>query len=311
MAISQTQVTTITRHKWAKSWQLYLLSLLPLIYLLIFRYIPMLGAQIAFKDYNIIAGVWGSPWVGFKHFHRFITSYLFVRIIKNTLVISLYSLAAGFPIPILLALSLNYLGFRRYKRAVQMVTYAPFFISTVVLVGMILQLLNTQYGIANTLIMKLGGSRVDFLGNPRLFYSIFVWSGIWQTFGYSSIIYMATLSGVDPSLHEAAIVDGATIPQRIVHIDIPGIMPTAIILLILAAGRVMEVGFEKALLMQNPLNVRVAEVIDTYVYKIGLTGAIPQFSYASAIGLFKSFIGLILLITVNKISQKVSESSLW
>jgi multiple sugar transport system permease protein/putative aldouronate transport system permease protein len=311
MAITQTQVARVTTHRWAKSWQLYLLSLLPLVYLLVFRYIPMLGAQIAFKEYNIIAGVWGSPWVGLKHFHRFITSYLFVRIIKNTLVISLYSLAAGFPIPILLALSLNYLGSPRYKRAVQMVTYAPFFISTVVLVGMILQLLNSQYGVVNMLIMKLGGDRVEFLGNPRLFYSIFVWSGIWQTFGYSSIIYMATLSGVDPSLHEAAIVDGATIPQRIFHIDIPGIMPTAIILLILAAGRVMEVGFEKALLMQNPLNVRVAEVIDTYVYKIGLTGAIPQFSYASAIGLFKSFIGLILLVSVNKLSQKVSESSLW
>ena len=301
----------VVGYTFAKSYQLYILSLLPLIYLLIFRYIPMLGAQIAFKNYNIVKGVWGSPWVGFAHFKRFISSYLFLRILKNTLLISVYHLIAGFPIPIILALSLNYLNQRRYKKAVQMVTYAPFFISTVVLVGMILQILNSQYGVANIMIMKLGGKRIDFLGNPRLFYSIFVWSGIWQTFGYSSIIYMATLAGVDPELHEAAIVDGAIIPQRILHIDLPGIMPTAIILLILATGRIMEVGFEKALLMQNPLNLRVAEVIDTYVYKIGLTGAIPQFSYASAIGLFKSAVGLVLLVTVNKISQRVSESSLW
>ena len=301
----------VVGYTFSKSYQLYLLSLIPLVYLLIFRYIPMIGAQIAFKNYNVVRGIWSSPWVGFKHFQRFISSYLFLRIMKNTLVISFYHLLAGFPLPIILALSLNYLNQKRYKKTVQMVTYAPFFISTVVLVGMILQILNTQHGVANTLIEKLGGDRVDFLGNPNAFYSIFVWSGIWQTFGYSSIIYIATLAGVDPALHEAAVVDGAIIPQRIWHIDLPGIMPTAIILLILATGRVMEVGFEKALLMQNPLNVRVAEVINTYVYKIGLTGAIPQFSYATAIGLFKSVIGLILLVTVNKISQRVSESSLW
>ncbi len=301
----------VVGYNFSKSYQLYLLSLIPLIYLLIFRYIPMIGAQIAFKNYNVVRGIWASPWVGFKHFERFITSYLFVRIVKNTLVISFYQILAGFPLPIILALSLNYLNQKRYKKTVQMVTYAPFFISTVVLVGMILQILNGRHGVANTIIEKLGGERVDFLGNPDAFYSIFVWSGIWQTFGYSSIIYIATLAGVDPALHEAAVVDGAIIPQRIWHIDLPGIMPTAIILLILATGRVMEVGFEKALLMQNPLNVRVAEVINTYVYKIGLTGPIPQFSYATAIGLFKSMIGLILLVTVNKISQRVSESSLW
>jgi multiple sugar transport system permease protein/putative aldouronate transport system permease protein len=294
-----------------RSYQLYLLSLLPLVYLVVFRYVPMLGAQIAFKDYNIVKGIWGSPWVGFEHFSRFISSYLFVRILKNTLVISLYSLVAGFPIPIILALSLNYLNRPRYKKTVQMVTYAPFFISAVVLVGMILQILNSQNGVVNNLIAKLGGARVDFLGNPRFFYSLYVWSGIWQTFGYSSIIYMATLAGVDPELHEAATVDGAIILQRIVHIDLPGIIPTAVILLILATGRMLDVGFEKAYLMQNPLNLRVAEVIDTYVYKIGLTGAIPQFSYASAIGLFRSAVGFVLLLTVNRVSGRLSESSLW
>jgi putative aldouronate transport system permease protein len=294
-----------------KSWQLYLLSLLPLIYLIVFRYVPMLGAQIAFKNYNVVNGIWASPWVGFAHFQRFITSHMFARVITNTLSISLYHLIAGFPIPIILALSLNYLGSRRYKKTVQMVTYAPFFISTVVLVGMLLQLLNTHHGIVNNLIVRAGGQRVDFLGNPNMFYSVYVWSGIWQTYGYSSIIYMAALSGIDPELHEAAIVDGAVITQRIVHIDLPGIMPTAIILLILSTGLVMEIGFEKAYLMQNPLNLRVSEVIDTYVYKIGLTGAIPQFSYASAIGLFKSVVGLLLLVAVNKIAKHTSESSLW
>jgi putative aldouronate transport system permease protein len=294
-----------------KTYQLYLLSLLPLVYLIVFRYVPMLGAQIAFRNYNLVMGIWGSPWVGLAHFQRFITSHMFVRVITNTLSISIYHLLAGFPIPIILALSLNYLGGRRYKKTVQMVTYAPFFISTVVIVGMLLQLLNTQYGVVNNLIVATGGQRVEFLGNPNMFYSIYVWSGIWQTYGYSSIIYMAALSGIDPELHEAAVVDGAVITQRIVHIDLPGIMPTAIILLVLSTGLVMEIGFEKAYLMQNPLNLRVSEVVDTYVYKIGLTGAIPQFSYASAVGLFKSVVGLILLVTVNKIAKHASESSLW
>lgn len=294
-----------------KTYQLYLLSLLPLVYLIVFRYVPMLGAQIAFRNYNLVMGIWRSPWVGLAHFQRFIASHMFVRVLTNTLSISFYQLLAGFPIPIILALSLNYLGNRRYKKTVQMVTYAPFFISTVVIVGMLLQLLNTQYGVVNNLIVAAGGQRVEFLGNPNMFYSIYVWSGIWQTYGYSSIIYMAALSGVDPELHEAAIVDGAVITQRIVHIDLPGIMPTAIILLVLSTGLVMEIGFEKAYLMQNPLNLRVSEVVDTYVYKIGLTGAIPQFSYASAVGLFKSVVGLILLVTVNKIAKHTSESSLW
>lgn len=308
------RVAARTRGGWRafrKTYQLYLLSLIPLVWLIVFRYVPMLGAQIAFRNYNLVSGIWGSPWVGLAHFQRFVTSHMFARVITNTLSISFYHLLAGFPIPIILALSLNYLGNQRYKKTVQMVTYAPFFISTVVLVGMLLQLLNSQYGLVNNLILRVGGQRVEFLGNPRMFYSIYVWSGIWQTYGYSSIIYMAALSGVDPELHEAAVVDGAVITQRIWHIDLPGIMPTAVILLVLSTGLVMEIGFEKAYLMQNPLNLRVSEVIDTYVYKIGLTGAIPQFSYASAVGLFKSVVGLILLVTVNKIAKHTSESSLW
>ena len=295
----------------AKVWQLYVLMLLPLIYLLVFQYYPMFGAQIAFKNFNLVKGIWGSPWVGFKHFERFLQSYQFGRVLKNTLIISFYSLLAGFPLPIVLALSLNYLQSGRYRKTVQMVTYAPHFISTVVIVGMMIQMLATRNGIINNTIAALGLERVNFLGEPAAFAHIYVWSGVWQGLGFSSIIYIATLAGVPPELHEAAIVDGATIIQRIWHIDLPTIAPTAIVLLILSTGGILSVGFEKAFLLQNPLNLRASEVIQTYVYKTGLLSAIPQFSYAAAIGLFQAVIGLALLVSVNQISRKFSEASLW
>lgn len=294
-----------------RAWQLYVLIAIPIAYLLIFRYYPMLGAQIAFKNYRLTEGIWGSPWSGFNHFVRFINSYQFLRVLRNTLVLSFYGLLAGFPLPIMLALSLNYLKNDQYRKTVQMVTYAPHFISTVVIVGMILQFLAQRGGLVNNFIELFGGDRVAFMSRPGLFPHIYVWSNVWQHLGYSSIIYIATLAGIDPNLHEAAIVDGANIPQRIWHVDLPGIMPTAVILLILNTGRIMEIGFEKTFLMQNPLNLRTSEVINTYVYKVGLTAPIPQFSYAAAIGLFKSFIGLLLLLTVNRISRRVSETSLW
>ena len=294
-----------------KVWQLYVLMLLPLIYLLLFKYYPMFGAQIAFKNFNLVKGIWGSSWVGFKHFERFLQSYQFGRVIKNTLIISFYGLFAGFPLPIVLALSLNYLKSARYRKTVQMVTYAPYFISTVVLVGMMIQILATRNGVINNVIAMLGLERVNFLGEPAAFAHIYVWSGVWQTLGFSSIIYIATLAGVPPELHEAAIVDGATILQRIWHIDLPTIRPTAIVLLILSTGSILEVGFEKAFLLQNPLNLRASEVIQTYVYKTGLLSAIPQFSYAAAIGLFRAVIGLMLLVSVNQTSRKFNQSSLW
>lgn len=294
-----------------KAWQLYTLMLLPFVYLAVFKYYPMLGAQIAFKNFNLVKGIWGSDWVGLKHFQRFMNSYQFGRVMKNTLVISFYRLFAGFPLPIILALGLNYLKSARYKKMVQMVTYAPYFISMVVLVGMMIQVLAVRNGVVNNAIAALGMGRVNFFGEARLFPHLFVWSGIWQTVGYGSIIYIATLSGIPPELHEAAIVDGASILQRIAHVDLPGILPTAVVLLILNMGRVLEIGFEKAFLMQNPLNLRNAEVIQTYVYKTGLLSPIPQYSYASAIGLFRSVIGLILLVTVNSISRRVNETSLW
>jgi putative aldouronate transport system permease protein len=294
-----------------KGWRLYALIALPLLYIIVFKYVPMYGAQIAFKNFIVTKGILGSEWVGFKHFVRFFHSYDFWRLMSNTIVLSVYSLVAGFPFPILLALSLNYVRNKFFQKSVQMVTYAPHFISVVVMVGIILEMLDPRIGIVNTVLKLLGLDTVNFMGVPEYFKSIYVWSGIWQSVGFGCIIYLAALSGIDPSLHEAAVVDGATKLQRMWHIDIPGIMPLAIIILIMNTGYMLDVGFEKVLLMQNPLNLRTSEVIDTYVYKVGLASQAMNYSYSSAIGLFKSVINLILLILVNKIAQKTKQASLW
>lgn len=294
-----------------KNWQLYLLIALPIAYIIIFNYIPMYGAQIAFKNFNPVIGIWKSPWVGLENFRRFFHSYEFSRLMWNTILLSVYSLLAGFPFPIILALMLNYVNNERFKKTVQMVTYAPNFISTVVMVGMILQFLSPQTGIINNLLEKLGMERINFMAKPEYFRHIYVWSGIWQTTGFGSIIYIAALAAIDPQLHEAAIVDGATKWQRIWNIDIPGIMPTAIILLILNTGNILNVGFEKVLLMQTPLNLRTSEVIGTYVYKIGLASQVANYSYPAAIGLFQSLVGFVLLVIVNNIAKRIGETSLW
>lgn len=294
-----------------RSWRLYALIALPLVYIIVFKYWPMYGAQIAFKNYIVTKGIWGSEWVGMKHFIRFFESYEFWRIMSNTIVLSVYNLAAGFPFPIILALSLNYVRHHWFKKSVQMITYAPYFISVVVMVGMILELLDPRNGIVNKLIQALGFEAVNFMGTPEYFKSIYVWSGIWQNVGFACIIYLAALAGIDPSLHEAAVVDGASKLRRMWHIDLPGIMPIAIIMLIMNTGHMLDVGFEKVLLMQNPLNLRTSEVIDTYVYKVGLASQAMNYSYSSAIGLFKSVINLLLLIAVNKIAQKTKQASLW
>nr|WP_306611179.1 ABC transporter permease subunit [Paenibacillus sp. GD4] len=297
--------------KMSKVWQLYVLIALPVIYIFLFKYIPMYGAQIAFKNYVVTKGIWGSDWVGFRHFIRFFHSYEFWRLMQNTLVLSFYSLLAGFPFPIILALSLNYVKNRLFKKSVQMITYAPHFISVVVMVGIILELLDPRNGIVNMILKALGFEAINFMGVPEYFKSIYVWSGIWQSVGFSCIIYLAALSSIDPALHETAVVDGASKLRRMWHIDLPGIMPIAIIMLIMNTGHVLDVGFEKVLLMQNPLNLRTSEVIDTYVYKVGLASQAMNYSYSSAIGLFKSVINLILLILVNKIAQKTKQNSLW
>jgi putative aldouronate transport system permease protein len=292
-----------------KHWQLYVLLALPVIYLIVFKYFPMYGAQIAFRDFGVRKGITGSPWVGFKHFERFFKSYQFVRLIRNTLGISVYQLLAGFPLPIMLAISLNEVPNLGFKKTLQMVTYAPYFISTVVLVAMMLQVLSPHNGLVSTVLKSMGSDIKNIMGVPEYFKSLYVWSGVWQFTGYSSIIYLAALSGIDPSLHEAAIVDGATKIQRIRHIDFPGILPTAVILLILQTGRIMNVGFEKVYLMQNPLNMRTSDIIATYVYRVGIESA--QYSFSTAVGLFNAAINVVLLLSVNKIANKITGSGLW
>lgn len=292
-----------------KHWELYLLVLPPVLYLLIFKYIPMVGVQIAFKDFSVVKGIWGSPWVGLKHFEAFFESPNFWLLIKNTIGISFYSLLAGFPIPILLALALNEIRTGFFKKSVQMVTYAPHFISTVVMVSIIILMLSPHVGVVDRLFSFLGFPMTNFMGIPEYFKSIYVWSGVWQGMGYSSIIYIAALASVDPSLYEAARMDGASRLRKIWHIDIPALVPVTVIMLILSLGSIMGVGFEKIFLMQNPLNTSASEVISTYVYKVGLIGA--NFSFSSAVGLFNSIINLILLVVVNAISRKVSQNSLW
>lgn len=294
-----------------KNWQMITMIIIPFAYIFVFCYIPMYGAQIAFKDFKASLGIWGSPWVGFKHFEMFFQSYLFWRVIRNTLTISLYGLVAGMPIPIILAIALNSANNIKFRKSVQLVTYAPHFISIVVLVGMLIQILSPKYGIVNKIIELLGGSAVNFMSEGKLFAHIYVWSGVWQSMGYSAIIYISALSGVDPTLHEAAIVDGASRFKRILHIDLPCIAPTIIILLILSAGNIMNVGYEKVLLMQNSTNTEYSEVITTLVYKQGLTASFPNYSYSSAIGLFNSVVNFIMIVSINAIAKKWSGNSLW
>ena len=290
-------------------WELYLLFLPTFLYFTIFQYGPMYGIQLAFKNFNPLLGIWGSPWTGFVQFQRFFNSYQFGRLLWNTLSISIYGLVAQFPFPILLALLLNQLTRQKFKKLVQTVSYAPYFISTVVLVGMMFVFFSPNFGVVNNIIQYFGGEPIFFMARPDLFRHLYVWSGIWQSTGYNAIIYIAALSGINPELHEAAIVDGASKLRRIWHIDLPGITPTIVIMLILNMGRIMAVGFEKAFLMQTPLNLETSEVISTYVYKIGLLDA--QYAFSTAVGLFNSVINLILIVTVNKIAKTVSDVSLW
>lgn len=291
-----------------KNWVCYLFILPMVIYVIIFSYVPMYGIQLAFKNYRVADGIWGSAWVGFKHFRTFFESYQFKDLLWNTLSLSLYALVAGFPMPIIFALFLNYITNVKLKKTAQMITYAPHFISMVVYCGMILVFLSSD-GVVNQLLKLLGISPVAFLSNPANFRHIYVWSGVLQNIGWGSIMYISVLTSVDPTLHEAATVDGATRFQRLLHIDLPAIVPTMVIMLIMRAGEIMDLGFEKAFLLQNNINLDYSEIIATYVYKVGIQGG--QFSYSSAIGLFNNVINLVLLVVVNKIARKVSDVSLW
>ncbi|WP_054956765.1 ABC transporter permease [Paenibacillus dakarensis] len=292
-----------------RSWQLYVLLLPLILYFIIFQYAPMYGLQIAFKDFRAVDGIWGSPWVGFEHFERFFQSYQFWNTLKNTLLINLYELVFAFPIAIIFALMLNQVTRLRFKKWAQTITYAPHFISTVVLVGMMFIFLNPRTGMINNMIAFFGGDRINFFGEADWFKPIYVISEIWQTTGWSAIIYLAALTAVDPQLHEAAIMDGANKLQRVRHIDVPTIMPVIMILLILRMGHFASLGFSKVLLMQNSLNIDSSEVIQTYVYKTGLVGA--QYSYSAAIGLFDNIINLILLLATNQLAKKMKQQTLF
>ena len=296
-----------TKRKIRKSLPYYVLITLPLIYLLLFRYYPMLGIQIAFKDFKVRGGIWGSPFVGLKHFESFFSSATAGTIIKNTILLSLYYLIASFPIPIILAICLNECRSRRFKKFTQMVTYMPYFISTVVLVSMIIQFTDITSGIINTAIVALGNKPVNFMGNANYFRSLYVWTGVWQTMGYSAIVYLAALSGVPVDLYEAAKVDGASKLRRILSIDLPYIAPTIITLFILNTGSILSIGFEKIYLMQNSINTPVSEVISTYVYKMGVLRF--NYSFSTAVGLFNSVVNLVMLCVVNAISRRVSKIS--
>lgn len=290
------------------NYQLYVLLLPVVLYYFIFQYYPMYGVLIAFKDFSVTKGILGSPWVGFEHFQRFFDSYHFWTIIKNTMGLSFFSLVIGFPLPIILALLMNQLVSKRIKKFVQTVLYAPHFISIVVLAGMLFVFLS-QNGAVNSLIASTGGDRINFMVEQEWFKPLYILSGVWQETGFACIIYLAALSGINPETHEAAIMDGANKRHRIWHVDLPGIMPTAVILLILACGNIMNVGFEKAFLMQTPMNQPSAEIISTYVYKVGLQQA--QYSFSAAVGLFNSVINLILLLVVNSLAKRLSGSGLW
>jgi putative aldouronate transport system permease protein len=288
---------------------LYLFCLPGILITLIFHYWPLYGAQIAFRAYSARRGIWGSPWVGWDHFVRFFNSPNAALIIWNTFVLSLYGLAASFPIPIILALLLNSFRHKRYTKVIQTVTYAPNFISVVVMCSMIILFLSPRVGMINKLIGFLGVPPINFMGERTMWRHIYVWTGVWQGMGWSSVVYFAALSGVNPEYHEAAIVDGATKLQRIIHIDLPTILPVAVMLLILSFGSLLSIGFEKVYALQNPLNLSVSEIISTYVYKLGILN--NDMAYSSAIGLFNSAVNAVLLITVNTISRRLSDNALW
>ena len=295
-----------------RNWGLLVLLLPAVIFALIFMYRPMAGILIAFKDYKPAKGIFGSPWTsqnGLKYFNMFFDTYNCWSVIWNTISLSLYTLIAGFPIPIMFALLLNQTQHLRFKKVVQTVTYAPHFISMVVLVGIMRILLAPSSGLVNLAIAALGGEKLMFLTDPNWFRHLYVWSGVWQNTGWDSIIYIAALASVSPELHEAATVDGASRFQRILYVDLPSIIPTAVTLLILNTGKVMTVGFEKVYLMQTSLNLSASEVLSTYIYKIGLING--QFSLSTAVNLFNSLVNLMMLVIVNFISRKLTETSLW
>ena len=294
----------------AKNWGLYLLIAPSFILLLFFTYFPMYGVQIAFKDYNLMAGITRSPWADpwYKYFQRFFNSYQSELVIKNTLLLGLYSIAAGYPIPILLGLLINQMRPGKFRRVYQPVTYIPHFISTVVLVGMLNIMLSPSSGLIGALYKLFGAQAPNLLASPGLFPSLYVWSDVWQNAGWDAIVYLAALASVDPNLYEAATVDGAGKRQKMLYIDLPMLLPMSCVMLILRAGGIMNVSFEKAYLMQNDLNLSVSEMISTYVYKLGIINS--QYSLSAAVNLFNTLVNLALLLLVNQITRHLGDTSI-
>jgi len=290
------------------NWRLYMLLLPGVIWLIVFMYIPMYGVTIAFKDYNAKLGILGSPWAGMKYFNQFFSTNIAYTVIKNTIALSVLTLFVAFPIPVLFALFLNQLKNAKYKKFVQTVSYAPYFISNVVVVSIMAVILSPS-GFVNKIIESLGFEPLLFMSRPEYFRPMYIVSGIWQSMGFNAIVYIAALSGISPEYHEAAIVDGASKFRRMLYIDLPLISPTIIIMFILAIGNIMTVGYEKVYLMQNGMNLKVSEIISTYVYKSGLLNA--QYSFATAVGLFNSTVNLALLLLANSLAKKFSEISLF
>ena len=285
----------------ASYWQLYLMLLVPVILTIVYKYIPMYGIQIAFRDYKASRGIWGSEWVGLQWFERFFSSPNCIRMIKNTVLLSLYSLLWSFPVPIILALLINQLRFSRFKRGMQTILYAPHFISVMVVCGMLRVFLSPSGGLINL----IAGTSIDFLSEASAFRTIYIASGIWQDAGWGIIVYMATLATVDASQYEAARIDGASMFQRILYIDLPALVPQIVLMLIMSASNLMNVGFEKVFLLQTDLNKATSDVIAVYVYQQGIERA--KYSYSTAVGLFNTVVNVILLIVVNKITKKISD----
>jgi putative aldouronate transport system permease protein len=291
------------------NWDLLLFCLPGIVLTVIYHYIPIYGVQIAFRNYKMKKGIWGSDWVGLKNFAKFFNSADWFVLVRNTLYLSLYSLAAGFPVAVILALMLNSFRHKRYRKVIQAVTYAPNFISTIVMCGMLILFLSPRVGVVNNVIRAMGGETINFMAEVSMWRHIYVWSGVWQGMGWSSVIYFAALAGVSPEYHEAAIVDGATKFQRVLYIDLPFLAPTMTMLLIMNMGSVLSVGFEKAYALQNDLNLPVSDIIATYTYRRGIIDR--DISYSSAVGLMNSLVNSVLLITVNFITGKLSDNALF
>lgn len=290
-------------------WQIYLLLVPAIVYFAVFHYAPMYGIQIAFKKYRARLGIWGSEWVGLKHFIQFVNDPWFLILMKNTLTLSFYSLVAGFPVPLILAFMINEVRSTGYKKTIQMITYAPHFLSGVVIAGMISLFFRLNTGIINQIIMALGGEQADWLSNSRAFKHLYVWSGVWQGAGWGTIIYLASLSSVDPAVVEAATIDGCTRFQRIIHIDFPTIRPTIVINLLLSLGGVLGSDSEKIILLQREITKMVSETFGSYTYNMGIRAG--NFDYTAAAGLFQNVINLILLTCFNWVARKINETSLW